>query len=68
MPALPHRSPAYSRIELFTNQYINSTLFSYKTGYYKKDSTKIDTIIIDVKKKTIAVYFDKSLANARYRK
>lgn len=67
MPALPHRSPAYTIIETFTDQQINSTLFSYKTGYYKKDSTKIDTIIIDVKKKTIAVYFDKNLANAPFR-
>ncbi|MGE4287255.1 MAG: xanthan lyase [Salinivirgaceae bacterium] len=67
MPALPHRSPAYLIIESFTNQKINSPLFNSMTGYFKKDSTRIDTIIIDIQKKTIAVYYDKNLANAPIR-
>ena len=67
MPEIPIKHPAEQRIEDFINQKINTTIFSERTGYYKKDSTKLDTFIILAKSKTIAIHLDKQFAHAPFR-
>jgi hypothetical protein len=67
MPELPLKNPVQAKIETFINQSINAPIFDIKTGYYKKDSTKLDTFIINIKTKSIALYFDKQFAYAPFR-
>ncbi|MCF8380880.1 MAG: N-acetylmuramoyl-L-alanine amidase [Bacteroidales bacterium] len=57
----------YASVSSFTNSYINGHSFRYLTGYNKRDSTKIDTIITITKENLLEIYFDNRLAFAPIR-
>lgn len=67
MPVVPIKHPIQSKIEAFIKTSINSDIFREKTGYYKKDSIKLDTFIINDASKTISIYLSKRLADAPFR-
>jgi hypothetical protein len=66
-PVIPFKSPAKKMTEQFVNEKINASYFNHLTGYYKKDSTRIDTLIVNVKSKTIELHLDPKFAYAPIR-
>jgi len=57
----------YKNISVFTNNFFNGNYFKVLTGYNKKDSTTIDTLVVYSDAKLIKVFFNKQLAYAPFR-
>lgn len=57
----------YKNITSFTNNFFNGASFKSLTGYDKRDSTKIDTIITNPQEKLLEIYYNNRLAYAPIR-
>ncbi len=56
-----------SQLEQNVRELFNSRLFIEMTGYQKRDSTVVDTVLIDMRKETIRLCLDAGLAYAPFR-
>jgi len=59
---VPYRSSINKLAEQFVNDKINSLYFNQLTGYYKKDSIQMDTLLVNTKNKTIELHLKPKFA------